>query len=500
MYCLKLLLFLPLLIHSKIQNPSSFDINLEFNFDLGSILNQLKSSTPEYIKDIQKNMSEFLKKTDKEKDKYLEILSIKVQETYSHIKKGMKKGSENAQNEIIKLIEQITETANTLSIKVCNVVKSEYKQCFNNKKRIFNNLIQIVEDNFGKCSVIVNEIYNLSENMEFNLKYFLFLAISLTENPDIIKKGTSQIIYDIINCIQEKFPNLWPSINATITKAADSLNIKQDIINLLAKSILNFVTLIKYKESYGFIEKAENLTGFIKDETAKKVYKIIFEILKKFNEFGTRSYKISANLNINVFINNDNSTLIKTIDNIEKGIKIKLHLSYIFKNLKIHSVQAVIFESPLISFRAERKSKGGIANTFVGITLYDKEGNEIYIPNLKLDKIEILFKKKLFKAMKTCLYYNEEKNEMDNDGIDTKFVEFDGEEYIMCIPKHLSSFTIGSFGEEIMQQKIGSNNMFTYKNLKIGIFFLLLFGAFYIYHNYRRKRIEFDSQYYEYFI
>ena len=50
-----------------------------------------------------------------------------------------------------------------------------------------------------------------------------------------------------------------------------------------------------------------------------------------------------------------------------------------FKNLKIHSVQAVIFESPLISIRAERKSKGGIANTFVGITLYDKEGNEIYI-------------------------------------------------------------------------------------------------------------------------
>ena len=171
-----------------------------------------------------------------------------------------------------------------------------------------------------------------------------------------------------------------------------------------------------------------------------------------------------------------------------------------FKNLKIHSVQAVIFESPLISFRAERKSKGGIANTFVGITLYDKEGNEIYIPNLKLDNIEILFKKKLFKAMKTCLYYNEEKNEMDNDGIDTKFVEFDGEEYIKCIPKHLSSFTIGSFGEEIMQQKIGSNNMFTYKTFKIGIFFLLLFGAFYIYHNYRRKRIEFDCQYYEYFI
>ena len=219
--------------------------------------------------------------------------------------------------------------------------------------------------------------------------------------------------------------------------------------------------------------------------------------MQKYNEFGTQSYNISSNLNLNVFVNNDNSTLIKTIDNKEKGIKIKLHLSYMFKNLKIHSVQAVIFESPLISFRAEIKSKGGISNSFVGITLYDKEGNEIYISNLKLDKIEILFKKKLFKAMKTCLYYNEEKNEMDNDGIDTKYVEFDGEEYIKCIPQHLSSFTISSFGEEIVQKNIGSNTMFKYKTLTIGIFFLFLFGGFYIYLNHRRERIEFDSQYYE---
>jgi len=488
---LNILFFLPLLIYSKLI-PSFLDINLEFNFDLGNILNQLKSSTPEYIKDIHKNMLEFMKKTDKEKEKYLDILYIKVQETYDHLKKG----SKNAQNEIKQLIEDVTETANVLSYKVWKMEKSEYEQCFNNKKRIFKNLIQIVDDNFRKCSVIVDEIYSLSENMEYNLKYFLFLVISLTENPDIIEKGTSQIIYDIINCLQEKFPNLWPSINTKIAKTVNPLNVKQDIINLLAKSISNFGAFIQFEERYGFIKKAENITGFIKDEKAKKVYKNIFQILKKFNEFGTQSYNISANLKLNVFINNDNSTLIKSIDNREKGIKINLHLSYMFKNLKIHSVQAVIFESPFISFRAERKSKGGISNTFVGITLYDKEGNEIYIPNLKLDKIEILFKKKLFKAMKNCLYYNEEKNEMDNDGIDTKFVEFDGEEYIKCIPKHLSSFTIGSLYGEIAQQKIEGNTISKYKSIKLGIFFLFLIGVFYIYRKYRRKRIKYINNLY----
>ncbi len=99
--------------------------------------------------------------------------------------------------------------------------------------------------------------------------------------------------------------------------------------------------------------------------------------------------------------------------------------------------------------------------------------------------------------MKTCLYYNEEKNEMDNNGIDTKYVEFDGEEYIKCIPQHLSSFTVSSFGEEIAQKNIGSNTMFKYKTLTIGIFFLFLFGVFYIYRTYRREGNKSYSQYYE---
>ena len=446
-------------------------------------------------------MSEFLKKTEKEKDKYLEIMSNKVKETYEQIKSGIKKGSKSVQNEIKDLIEKTTETSKALSIKVCDILKSDYEQCFNNKKKIFSDLIQIVDENFGNCSVIVDEIYKLTDNMEYNLKYFLFLAISLAENPDIIEKGTSQIIYDIIHCLEEKFPEIWPTINdaITIAKKVNSLNVKQDIINLLAKSISNYIPFIKFEEYYGFIEKAENLTGFIKNKKAQKVYKNIFGILKKFNEFGTQTYNISANLNLNVLTNKDNSTLIQSIHNKEKGIKINLHLSYMLKDLKIHSVQAIVFESPLVSFKAERKSKGGIANTFVGIILYDKEGNEINIPDLKLDKIEILFKKKLFKAMKTCLYYNEEKNEMDNDGIDTQTEEFDGEEYIKCIPQHLSSFTIGNLDEEIIQEikfkEQNSGSKFSIL-LKICIVIIILFVAFYLYRAYRKKRIDAINNHY----
>ena len=482
------------LFNISFPNISFPNISWEFNFDFGKYISQLKSSTPEYITKIQKRIFEFIKKTDEEKEKNLDILSNKVKESYKKVKICVQKGSENIKNETKELIEIMTETAKTLSYKIEDMTSYTKEQYLKKKKIIFSNLIKIVDENFGKCSKIVNEIYNLSDNIEFNLKYFLFLVISLTENFDSIQKGMSIIIFDIINCLQEKFSNILPEINETLISSSYSINVKQDLINLLAKSISNFVTFSKYEDALGYIDKIENVTGFEITENAQKIYKNMFNILKRFNEFGTQAYNISTNLYLNVFGNEENSELIKSIDYEDKGIKINLHLSYMLKNLKVHSVQAVVFDSPLISFKLERKSKGGISNIFVGITLYDKDGNEIYVKDIKLDKIEILFKKNIYKAMKTCLYYNEDKNIMDNDGINTEYVEFDGIEYIKCIPKHLSSFTIGSFDEALIQQNSkSSKNIFKYSVINIGIFFIILLGIFYIFRSCMKKRSNLTS-------
>ena len=57
--------------------------------------------------------------------------------------------------------------------------------------------------------------------------------------------------------------------------------------------------------------------------------------------------------------------------------------------------------------------------------------------------------------MTTCLYYNEEEDKIENTGILSSLVnltEFDGEEYINCIPKHLSSFTIGSYESSSLKE------------------------------------------------
>ena len=56
----------------------------------------------------------------------------------------------------------MTETANALSYKVWDMIKSGYEQCNNNKEKIFLDLIEKVKENFGECSIIINEINTLS--------------------------------------------------------------------------------------------------------------------------------------------------------------------------------------------------------------------------------------------------------------------------------------------------------------------------------------------------
>ena len=117
----------------------------------------------------------------------------------------------------------------------------------------------------------------------------------------------------------------------------------------------------------------------------------------------------------------------------------------------------------------------------------------------------IYFKKKLFKAMKTCLYYNEEKDKMDTEGVDTEFIEFDGEEYIKCIPRHLSSFTIGGYYEneedDLVEEKSGndenkigeekeSKKGVKYGVVKVGMVIIILYMIFILFRLYKRKQAQ----------
>jgi hypothetical protein len=454
---------------------------------------------------MQKNIKDFITKTDTQKNEFISELNTQI----ANIQKEIEAKKDNIQDQIKQVMEKATETAKYVSYIVCDAAKMDYEECRSDKKKLLSNLLGIVQENFGECSTIVGEITKLSENFELNLKYLLFLANAISENPDALEKGKSQIVYDILNCLQDKFEEYWPTIQAKL--GDQEKNVKIDVTNLLLNSYSNLVNVIHFDEIDGYIQKANDLTGLISDEQAKKIQQGIFNLLKKFNEFGEGFYNISANIALNVLTNPGNLDVnadaeVKWVNNDEKGIRIALHSNYMLREKGAQSLQAVVFDSPLVSLRGTNENKEGTSNTFVGITLYDKDGNEILVKDFNIEDLRpaIFFKKKLFGAMKTCLYYNEDAGTIENTGISSLIEKLDGEEYIKCIPQHLSSFTIGSYekSEINLVQSIpmqpaqpGLNN----KTIAIIIAssvistIALLVAGFFIYRCIRRKSAQSQS-------
>ena len=462
-----LLIIFPLLMN--IKSPIfdwNWNWNWNFNWELKwkEFLANFKSKIPDFIKNLQDKTKDFLEKTEEYKNNIIKELNSKVVELCENIRQE----KENIEEKMKSLIEKTIEASKYLSYKVCDKANIDYEVCRNDKKKLFTNLLNSVKENFGQCSVIVEQLSKLSDDREQNLKYFLFMVLSLLENPDAIEEGKSQIIYDIINCLKDKFQDYWPSINSSIFDTELRFNTKLDIIKLLLNSYSNIVNVIHFEVFDGFIQESNKTTGLISDERAKQIYKAIFNISKKFNEFGSLFHNISADLALDVVLNTGNLNTegdidFKWIKDDNKGIRINLHANYLLREKNANSLQAIIFESPLVDLRGKKETEGGISNIFVGITLYDKEGNEIFVKDIDLEKYRpiIYFKKRLFSAMKTCLFYNEEKDEMDDEGITTSYEFLDGEEYIKCIPAHLTSFAIGSNGTEIDTSDNEETNIIT---------------------------------------
>ena len=466
-----------------------FNFDFDFDFDFNSLIDKFKSLVPDFIKNMQKNIKDFITKTDTQKNEFISELNTQI----ANIQKEIEAKKDNIQDQIKQVMEKATETAKYVSYIVCDAAKMDYEECRSDKKKLLSNLLGIVQENFGECSTIVGEITKLSENFELNLKYLLFLANAISENPDALEKGKSQIVYDILNCLQDKFEEYWPTIQAKL--GDQEKNVKIDVTNLLLNSYSNLVNVIHFDEIDGYIQKANDLTGLISDEQAKKIQQGIFNLLKKFNEFGEGFYNISANIALNVLTNPGNLDVnadaeIKWVNNDEKGIRIALHSNYMLREKGAQSLQAVVFDSPLVSLRGTNENKEGTSNTFVGITLYDKDGNEILVKDFNIEDLRpaIFFKKKLFGAMKTCLYYNEDAGTIENTGISSLIEKLDGEEYIKCIPQHLSSFTIGTYESAEISPKNTKTVVIVVVCVVVGI--ALLVGGFFLFRYLRRRKSQ----------
>ena len=293
-------------------------------------------------------------------------------------------------------------------------------------------------------------------------------------------------------CLQDKYEDFFPKVinNMKYKSFNYTFSFKFDILNFFINSIYNLINIIHFEEINGFIQMASKKTGLIPSEKAIKIYHNLFKVLKKLNKYGNNFYNISSQLLLNVTINPGNLQAntdieLSITDLKDKGIKIHFYAEYLLRLTGAHSLQTVVFDSPFVSIRGNRTNKGGTSSTFVGITLYDKEGKEIFVKDLKIKKFKpiIYYAKRIYNSMTTCLFFNEEKNIMEDTGIITETEFIDGEEYIKCIPNHLSSFSIGSYKKAKILDT--SPNFFSqlYQILKkmvniIAIVFLIIFFVF----------------------
>ncbi len=188
---------------------------------------------------MKSKIKDFMNKAEADKQQIMENLNSEISALQQKIKDDIAQKKEDFENELKNLMEKGTEVAKYLSYKVCDIAQMDYEDCRNNKKQLLLNLLNAVKENFGQCSVVIQQITKVTESAELNLKYILFLVNAITENPDAIEKGKTQVVYDILNCLQEKIEYYWPIISANLAKGEISINVKEDIKIYYSVLILN---------------------------------------------------------------------------------------------------------------------------------------------------------------------------------------------------------------------------------------------------------------------
>ena len=441
------------------MNPHCIKKNID------NLIEKLKTDVPVMIKEIQDKVDSYKKLAHEAQLKVLKDLNSTLKTVINEVKNNKKK--------LKDFVEEGINVAKHLASRDCSLYASGetneedktykaklYIECRNSKKYILSQLLDTVKDQL-QCSKIVEVITsNLSDNIDQNIKYILFLINELTNNPEALEQGKSQIVYDLVNCLQEKFDEYWPKIETYLKEKQNYLKqsilaVKKDLANILMQSLSNLVNVLHFEEIDGYIQEIKEEAkkeGLILIDKAKKINKNIFNCIKKFNEFGNNFYNISASMGVNVTVNNgklDSSSDAQVFvsDLNDKGIKLILHSNYMLRDKSAYAMQTVFFDSPLVSVNAQNTVENGTVNTFIGITLYDKDGNEIVVSDIKLEDFrpQILYNKKVYGSLKTCLYYNEKKEQLESDGVETiDDFTLDGETFIKCVPKHLTSFTLGT--------------------------------------------------------
>ena len=373
---------------------------------------------------------------------------------------------------ITQMIESLIKKEQFLSNRDClfysngsnsEINNSEYQDCRENKKIKQKKIIDFIKINFNceYLSLLISQ-NGISDDVEGNIKHIILLVNEVINNADSFGEGDSQVLYNMMTCLQENYEFYWNHVKNYLQEKK-SLNVtisavKKDISNLLINSMANLVKVLHFDEIDNYIsENEKNITnkGLMSYKQGKQVYNNIKHFMKYFNEFGDGIYNLSDSLIINVNVNNDYKELDKNnsleddekaIVYKDKGIVLLLRPQSMMKYYNAYAMQILNYESPLISIKGTNKTNNAY-NTFISITLYDDKGNEIKIDNIPEDiRPTILYDKRIHYYMNKCYFYNEEIEDLAEDGvsINTSYI-YNGKPYLKCTAEHLTCFTAGNY-------------------------------------------------------
>ena len=428
-----------------------------------SIIDKLMSDIPPILKEIENKAKQFSQLLPNRQIQYLR--NIYEEFDPSSIKENVNK---------ILLLEKLIELTKYLTYKDCsiyasgssnkkeNTIKSKnYTECRQLKQNYLENITNILKDNLHNfdCSSINNIITSeLSDDIETNLKYILILIDELSNNPESYKKGFSSFLLDTAICLQENFENYWEKVEKQKRLLDEYLNstilsIKKDLIYIMLQTLTNLAKIIYFDELDGYINIEKTKTGLILNEKYVKIQKKMIEFSKKFNGFGDELYVLSGSMFLKIQTNEEfNSSIDREINIINipnKNMILKINSHDMLSKNKAETLQILVFDSPIVSIKAseDTEKSSDSVNTFISIILYDKNGKVIPIKNIdEKYRPEILYLKSQYQTLKTCFYYNEDKKELEGDGIIiNENYEYNGKKYIKCASSHLTAFTAGTY-------------------------------------------------------
>ena len=431
------------------------------------IVDQIKTGVPQKIKEIEENIEAFAAAAIQMKEEFLEKIMDEFNNLISEAKIDLKEVIEKVM-EILKYLEytDCSIYASGSSNKEEDTIKAKlYIECRQTKQSILSRILSYLSNNL-QCDNLQTLVSTnaISKDVEESIKYILLLINELSNNPESFVQNTTEILYDIVECVNDKFDQYWTLIEKNLKETKNYLNqsitaVKKDLEKIFLITLENLAKIIDFEQIDGYIEvKKEEIkkTGIIVYEKAKKIQKQILEFAKKLNEFGTANYTFSGSIFANVEINDGISAYGETKATYvqDKDIVILFDSNFLLDKGKAHALQTLVFQSPLVSINATAEEEGtsDTVNTFVSITLYDSNGKEISIKDIEEKfRPKILYLKEVYNHLKYCYYYDEGKNDLVSSGVSAleEFL-YDGKKYFTCATNHLSTFTAGTVnGEEI---------------------------------------------------